>query len=78
MSDMSPREKRVRDRAYDLWERAGKPEGKDGYFWAQAEREVAEEIQREADDGRFKPAPTTPLGPPPGTPPLSDQERDKM
>jgi Protein of unknown function (DUF2934) len=74
MSDMSPREKRVRDRAYDLWERAGKPQGKDGYFWAQAEREIAEEIQREAGGAYVAPPDTQP---PPGRPPLSDQERDK-
>jgi len=70
-SDLSPREQRVRDRAYELWEHAGKPQGKDGYFWAQAESEIAEAIQRES--GGFKPAP--PPGPPPARPPLSDQER---
>jgi len=73
MADMTPREKRVRDRAYDLWERAGKPTGQDGYFWAQAESEVAEEIQREGAGGAFKPA--APPGPPPARPPLSDKER---
>jgi hypothetical protein len=29
-------------RAYELWERAGKPEGKDQEFYLQAERELTE------------------------------------
>jgi hypothetical protein len=34
---------RVRLRAYLIWERAGRPEGRDAEHWHQAEREVAEE-----------------------------------
>jgi hypothetical protein len=30
----------VSKRAYELWENAGKPDGKDNEFWLQAEREV--------------------------------------
>jgi hypothetical protein len=30
---------RVRQRAYELWEQSGKPEGSDMDFWLQAERE---------------------------------------
>ncbi|HEX4122106.1 MAG TPA: DUF2934 domain-containing protein [Verrucomicrobiae bacterium] len=30
----------VSKRAYELWENAGKPDGKDSEFWFQAEREV--------------------------------------
>ena len=30
----------IRRRAYELWEEAGSPEGKENEFWLQAEREV--------------------------------------
>ncbi|HVB16954.1 MAG TPA: DUF2934 domain-containing protein [Stellaceae bacterium] len=36
-------EERIQERAYDLWERAGRPEGKAIDFWLQAETEVASE-----------------------------------
>ena len=31
---------RVRDRAYELWERAGQPNGKDVELWLEAEQEI--------------------------------------
>jgi hypothetical protein len=34
---------RVRLRAYLIWEREGRPEGRDAEHWRQAEREVAQE-----------------------------------
>jgi hypothetical protein len=33
---------RVRQRAYELWEQSGKPEGSDMDFWLQAEREIGD------------------------------------
>jgi hypothetical protein len=49
-------EHRVRDRAYQLWEQAGRPEGKSEEFWLQAETEISaeergldEEIKRESE-----------------------------
>jgi Protein of unknown function (DUF2934) len=36
-------EERIRERAYDLWERAGRPEGRAVEYWLQAEREIAAE-----------------------------------
>ncbi|MCW4116876.1 DUF2934 domain-containing protein [Aurantimonas sp. MSK8Z-1] len=30
----------VRDRAYFLWEQAGRPSGREHEFWAQASREI--------------------------------------
>lgn len=36
-------QEKVRDRAYQLWDRAGQPEGRDQEFWFDAERELAEE-----------------------------------
>ena len=35
--------RRVRLRAYLIWEREGRPEGRDVEHWQQAEREVAQE-----------------------------------
>ena len=44
MSDMRhDPERRTRERAYFLWERAGRPESDAGRFWEQARREEAEE-----------------------------------
>jgi len=42
----------IRDRAYALWEAAGRPEGHDKEFWAAAERELAEQsgLDRSAED----------------------------
>jgi len=72
MSDMAAREARVTARALDLWRRAGKPDGLDGYFWAQAEREVAEEVQREAGGAYVAPPD---MVPPPGRPPFSELDK---
>lgn len=40
MSDMTPREHRIRQRAYELWEQAGKPAGDHDRFWHEAEQEI--------------------------------------
>ena len=37
------REARIRSRAYDLWEAAGCPEGREQEFWKQAEALIDEE-----------------------------------
>jgi hypothetical protein len=34
---------KIRDRAYQLWDQAGQPEGREQEFWYDAERELAEE-----------------------------------
>ncbi len=36
-------EQRVRERAYEIWERAGRPEGKSIEHWLQAEAEIRAE-----------------------------------
>ncbi len=36
-------EHRVRERAYQIWERDGRPEGQAGEHWRQAEAEIAAE-----------------------------------
>jgi len=37
-------------RAYELWEQAGKPEGRDWEFYLQAERELQEALDRKTPD----------------------------
>ena len=37
------RRKKVRARAYELWEQAGCPPGRDQEFWLEAERQLKEE-----------------------------------
>jgi hypothetical protein len=43
--DMSDRERRIRERAYQLWQLAGQPAGRDDEFWHHAEAEVGAEDQ---------------------------------
>ena len=38
-------EERIRERAYEIWERAGLPNGKAVEHWLQAEAEIANEEQ---------------------------------
>ena len=35
-----PTEEQIRKRAYELWEQAGKPEGREDELWDQAQREL--------------------------------------
>ena len=41
---------RIRKRAYDLWERSNRPEGKAVEHWLQAETEIAAEEQGLAEE----------------------------
>lgn len=47
-----PTEEQIRKRAFELWEQAGKPEGREDEFWHQAQRELqgAEEDQSKGAD----------------------------
>ncbi|AZO30889.1 MULTISPECIES: DUF2934 domain-containing protein [Mesorhizobium] len=47
MADQT-REERIRQRAYELWEKEGKPEGADLRFWEQAMDEIDQEDQRKS------------------------------
>jgi hypothetical protein len=38
---MDDQDGQIRQRAYDLWIEAGRPEGQPEQFWLQAEREIA-------------------------------------
>lgn len=35
-----PTEEQIRQRAHELWEEAGRPDGRDQEFWRRAEREL--------------------------------------
>jgi hypothetical protein len=39
------REQRIRQRAYELWEGAGRPEGREDEYWKRAEELIADEVQ---------------------------------
>jgi hypothetical protein len=49
-SDAGTSEK-IRERAHQLWERAGRPEGRQDEFWYQAEQDVreTEELREQAE-----------------------------
>jgi hypothetical protein len=42
-----PTKEQISNRAYELWEQAGKPEGRDEEFYLQAEKELQEELKLE-------------------------------
>ena len=44
-----PRGIEIVRRAYELWEQAGKPEGRDQEFYHQAERELTEAAARDTN-----------------------------
>jgi hypothetical protein len=52
-------EKRVRKRAYQLWQREGEPHGRAEEHWAQAEAEVEIEHEPAADHSAARQKPTT-------------------
>ncbi|MEK9284602.1 MULTISPECIES: DUF2934 domain-containing protein [unclassified Bradyrhizobium] len=41
-----PTEEQIRKRAFELWELAGKPEGREDEFWRQAQRELQDAEER--------------------------------
>ncbi|GAA0003600.1 DUF2934 domain-containing protein [Bradyrhizobium diazoefficiens] len=45
-----PTEEQIRKRAFELWEQAGKPEGRENEFWQQAQRELRDAEEQERGD----------------------------
>ena len=45
-----PSEDQIRTRAHQLWEAAGKPDGHDQEFWAEAERQLAEDAANNPEE----------------------------
>jgi hypothetical protein len=44
-------EDEIRQRAHEIWERNHRPDGRDGEFWHQAERELEQERNRGVTPG---------------------------
>jgi hypothetical protein len=42
------RTRRIQDRAHAIWEREGRPHGRDAQHWSEAEREIAAEDDAQA------------------------------
>lgn len=82
----SDKEARIRQRAYEIWQREGQPQGRDAEHWQQAEAEIMAESGASADSAAdraaagSKPQQEPPV---PGTAPLrsrraaSKPERDR-
>jgi Protein of unknown function (DUF2934) len=51
---MISREDKIRQRAYELWEKSGKTDGSEMDFWLQAEREIAAESSPEPPQDRLE------------------------
>ena len=47
-----PAEVDILPRAYELWERAGKPDGRDSKFYHQAERELQKQTNKPSQNSR--------------------------
>jgi DUF2934 family protein len=45
--DITERERRIRERAEQLWEAAGRPTGRDNEFWLEAESQVEAEMLKD-------------------------------
>ena len=50
----NPTEEQIRARAHELWEQAGKPEGRDDEFWSLAEKDLNER-SREQPESKIVP-----------------------
>ena len=62
MSKSSTYDERVRTRAYHLWEKAGRPQGRDSEFWHQA-MELEQGPGKEASTGASPAAHSAPAQP---------------
>ncbi|WP_173931862.1 DUF2934 domain-containing protein [Chelativorans sp. Marseille-P2723] len=52
---MSERDEKIRQRAYEIWEAEGRPEGREAEHWARASQEIEAESapnSAETDNGR--------------------------
>ena len=52
MAELSETE--ITRRAYELWEQAGKPDGRDQEFYSQAQRELNEAAAKDAAEPRIE------------------------
>lgn len=52
-SDITEREHRIRERAYQMWEHDGRPTGQDDYYWQKAEDAINAEDAADAAERRI-------------------------
>jgi len=67
MSTTPPSQEAIAQRAYSLWEQAGKPAGRDEEFWLRAETELAASVSPGGSAGVAPPSvalPATPVAAP--------------
>ncbi|MDX8515378.1 DUF2934 domain-containing protein [Mesorhizobium captivum] len=60
------REERIKRRAYEIWEREGRPKGREQEHWDQAVQEIEAEGS-ESERGPVAPGPTAGTAPEPDT-----------
>lgn len=60
---MDDRERRIRAKAYELWEQAGRPEGQETAHWAEAERRIDNGEEETASGPGVNPDQTGPAQP---------------
>ena len=70
---MTERDDNIRAKAYELWEKAGRPEGQEAEHWAEAERLVDAEEGASTDEAKA-PDQAEPDQPPPDQPPADQTE----
>lgn len=60
----TPDQDKIRERAFQLWDEAGQPEGREQEFWYEAERELAEEdeVDTSAEASKLDLPPVVPGG----------------
>ncbi|WP_375599540.1 DUF2934 domain-containing protein [Devosia sp. Naph2] len=60
----TPDQDKIRERAFQLWDKAGQPEGREQEFWYEAERELAEEdeVDTSAEASKLDLPPVVPGG----------------
>ena len=69
----SETERRIRERAYEIWVREGKPHGRDAEHWERAKAEIlaaAGGVEERAGHVEGRPPEQTPSPPSPGDAPL--------
>jgi hypothetical protein len=71
----SEREERIRQRAYEIWEREGKPDGREAEHWDKAAAEI--DAERESTEAMTSAADTTEAGAPPAPPETPPARRSR-
>ena len=69
------REERIRARAYEIWQRAGCPEGREREHWDEAEREIDLEDRQRSANGPAAGAETAPESTRPSAQPAKGTRR---